>query len=390
MSLTAPNRTWAEINLDYIVHNYKEFCRITNSEGKKTKVMCVIKANGYGHGSASLAKRLEKDGCSLFGVATLDEGLELRRSGIKSFVLLLNHIAEDRVCEALENDLTMTVFSKEMAEAISAAAKKTTKIHIKTDTGMTRVGINPDEALEAVKYIHSLPNIEIEGIFTHFSSADETSREYTNMQIERFNKITSEIENAGISIPIKHAANSAASIMYPDAYFDMVRVGISLYGCYPSEEVDKSRIDLKPCMQLKTQIIRINEVEPGVAVSYGRLFITERKSRLATIPVGYADGISRVLATKLVVLVNGQAAPVIGKICMDQCVVDITDIKGDVKVADEAVIYGEQKGGFIPVEQVAEQMGTINYEILCLTSRRVLRYYTENGKMTSMVNFLDA
>ena len=160
MGLTAPNRTWAEINLDNIVHNYKEFCRITTTGGKKTKVMCIIKANGYGHGSVALAQRLEKDGCALFGVATIDEGLELRSAGIKSLILLLNHISEDRICEALENDLTMTVFSREMAEAISAAAKKPTKIHIKTDTGMTRVGLNPDEALDAVKYIHSLPNIK--------------------------------------------------------------------------------------------------------------------------------------------------------------------------------------------------------------------------------------
>ncbi|MCL2873788.1 MAG: alanine racemase [Defluviitaleaceae bacterium] len=389
MGLTAPNRTWAEINLDNIVHNYKEFCRITNLGNKSTRVMCVIKANGYGHGSVLLAKRLEKDGCNAFGVATLDEGLELRRAGISSFILLLNHIAEDRINEALENNLTMTVFSKSMAKAISDLTKKPTQIHIKTDTGMTRVGLNPNEALEAVQYIYSLPNIEIEGIFTHFSSADETDRAYTNMQIDRFNRIFSEIKNAGINIPIKHAANSAASIMYPEAYFDMVRVGISLYGCYPSEEVDKSRIDLKPCMQLKTQIIRLNDVEPGVAVSYGRLFTTERKSKLATIPVGYADGISRVLATKLAVLVNGQVAPVVGKICMDQCVVDVTDITGDINVSDEVVIYGEQNGKFIPVEQVAAQMGTINYEILCLTSRRVLRYYTENGKITSMVNFLE-
>jgi len=389
MNITAPNRTWAEINLDNIVHNYKEFCRVTSSYGKKPRVMCVIKANGYGHGSVALAKRLEKDGCDAFGVATLDEGLELRRAGISSFILLLNHIAEDRINEALESNLVMTVFSTQMAKSISDLAKKPTRIHIKTDTGMTRVGLNPDETLGAVSYIHSLPNIEIEGIFTHFSSADETDRDYTNMQIDRFNKIFSEIKDAGIEIKIKHAANSAASIMYPEAYFDMVRVGISLYGCYPSEEVDKPRIDLKPAMSLKSQIIRLNDVPSGISVSYGRLFTTERQSKLATIPVGYADGISRVLATKLKVLVNGQTAPVVGKICMDQCVIDVTDIKGEINVSDEVVIYGEQKGGFIPVEQVASQMGTINYEILCLTSRRVLRYYTENGKITSMVNFLE-
>ncbi len=389
MEFIAPNRTWAEVNLDNIAHNYKEFCRISRQDGKKTKVMCVIKANGYGHGSCQLAKRLVAEGCEAFGVATLDEGIELRRKGIEIPILLLNHIAKDRISEALENNLTLTVYSRDMAEAVSrVAAGKIAKIHIKIDTGMTRVGINPDVAAESIKYINSLPNIETEGIFTHFSSADETDTAYTKMQIERFKGVLSELDKMGINIKIRHAANSAATMMYPEAHFDMVRIGISLYGCYASEEVDKSRIDLKPGMQLKTQILRINSVTDGVSVSYGRLFTTNRESRLATIPVGYADGISRVLAQKLKVLVNGQLAPVVGKICMDQCVVDITDIEGEVNELDEVVIFGEQKGAFIPVEQVASQWGTINYEILCMVARRVPRYYTEDGKFVGIANFL--
>ena len=384
MKTTSPNRTWAEINLDNIAHNYKEFLRITGT----VKVMCVIKANACEHGSVAVAKRLEKEGCDTFAVATLDEGLELRRAGIASLILLLNHISFERVGEALENELTMTVYSIEMAKCISGTANKPAKIHVKIDTGMNRVGLDFSEAAKIVKNISVLPNIEIEGVYTHFSCADECETTFTDLQVYCFDKVCAEIENAGVPIKIKHAANSAAAIMYPQTHYDMVRVGISLYGCYPSDEVDKTRVNLKPVKQLKTQIIRIHETEPGAAVSYGRKFITERKSILATIPVGYADGVSRVLSGKLMVLINGQAAPVVGRICMDQCIADITDITGEVNIFDEVVIYGEQKGAVITVEQVASQMGTINYETLCTTSRRIPRYYIENGEITSEVHYL--
>jgi alanine racemase len=352
--------------------------------------MCVIKANGYGHGAIALAHRLENEGCTWFGVATLDEGIQLRQNGVTKHILIFNHVGVDRIPIALEHGLTLSVYSKEMGKLISEVATKQTKIHITIDSGMTRLGLNPCDALEAIKYIHSLPNIEIEGIFTHFSSADEKDRTYTNMQIDRFKAVISEVENAGIPLNIKHAANSAASIMYPDAYLDMVRIGISLYGCYPSEEVDKSRIDLKYAMQLKSRICRINHVEAGVAVSYGRLFTTSRKSKLATIMVGYADGISRVLTSKMSVLVNGQKAPVVGRICMDQCVIDITDVVDVVEVNDVVVVYGEQNGAIITVEELAQLMGTINYEILCLTSKRIPRYYTEDGKVVGCANYLVA
>jgi alanine racemase len=255
---------------------------------------------------------------------------------------------------------------------------------------MTRLGFYPQDVPEAVKYISLLPNIFIEGVYTQLSSADEADRAYTDFQLEKTREAFSQIEDAGVAVKIKHAANSAAAIMYPDSYLDMVRIGISLYGCWPSEDVDKTRIDLRPAKQLKTQIIRLSEVPPGIPVSYGRHFVTKRPSRIATIPIGYADGISRVLAGKLVVLVSGQIAPVVGRICMDQCMVDITDVKGDVNLYDEVVIYGAQNGVVLPVEQIAEQMGTINYEMLCLTSGRVPVYYIENGKIVSMVDYLGA
>lgn len=383
------NRTWAEINLDNIAHNYHSFLKLT-----KKRVMCVLKANAYGHGATALAKRLEKEGCDAFGVATLDEGLELRRAGIKSFILLFNHVAKDRIIEAIEADLTMTVYSLELAKAAAEAFSKMNirsllKIHIKIDTGMNRVGFSPSEAANAIKKIAALPCLEIEGLYTHFSSSDETDTDYTNMQVERFDKVCKDLEKDGIKIAVKHAANSSGAISYPNSHFDMVRIGISLYGCYTSNEVVPPCPDfLKYALQLKTQIFHIKEVEKGAAIGYGRAFIAKRKTKLATIPIGYADGLSRVMMGKLKVLINGQLAPVVGKICMDQCMVDITDIKGEVKILDEVVIFGEQGGVMNTVEAVAETMGTINYEILCMVMPRVPRIYYEGGKVCKKVNYL--
>jgi len=350
--------------------------------------MCVLKADGYGHGAVMLAKRLEKEGCDAFGVAALDEGIELRRAGVSSFILLLNHIHPLRVNEALENGLTMTVFSVEMAERISNLAIKKTGIHIKIDTGMTRVGFSVDEAFECIKHIHTLPNIEIEGIYTHFASAEVADKIFTRIQTERLNKVISDIENAGIFIKTKHACNSAGSMIYSAAYFDMVRLGISLYGCYPDENIDKTVVNLKPAMQLKTQICRINNVGAGVPVSYNGMYVTTRPTRIATLQAGYLDGLSRLMRDKLHVLINGQSVPVIGRICMDQCMADITDVQGEVLVNDEAVFYGEQNGATAPVENLAEYMGTNSYEIFTKVPRRVPRYYTENGKVVGVVNYL--
>ncbi|MCL2862335.1 MAG: alanine racemase [Firmicutes bacterium] len=441
-------RTWIEVSLDNIAKNYCSFVKLT---GKR--VMCVVKADGYGHGAVELAKRLEREGCDIFGVATLDEGIELRQEGIRADILIFNHVGKERINEAIEKNITMTVYSVEMAELISKAfsqerkEKIGCKIHIKIDTGMTRVGFLPDEALDAIKHISKFKKIKIEGIYTHFSSADETDRSYTQMQIEKFQKVCDEVESVGIKVKIKHASNSAGAIAYPNAWFDMVRVGISLYGCFPSEEVgaalcrsnnepkdigsDSSKVkivgagvparanvrframngrsgtpaptkmktlsprlnmnqdfSLKPAMQFKSRIYRINEVECGTAVSYGRKFITKRKTKIATIPIGYADGLSRVMMGKLSVLINGQLAPVVGRICMDQCMVDITDIKGEIAVMDEVVIFGEQKGATNSVEEVANAMGTINYEILCMVTRRVPRVYFENGEIVGVRNYL--
>ena len=383
MDFLPPFRAWAEVDLDRLVHNFRELSKAAGN----AKVMCVVKANAYGHGAAVCAKKLEDAGCSRFGVATLEEAVELRKSGIKSKILVFNHIDEKRISEALALDIDLTVYSFEFARAVSRHAKNPANVHIKLDTGLNRVGFKQDAALGQILKINELPNINIEGIFTHLASAFLPDETYTVFQTEVFREIVDDLEKAGLRVAIKHMANSAAVISHPKTHFDMVRVGISLYGCYPFDDALSTGVRLLPCMSLKTRIFRLVELEPGQAVSYGGLFVTKRKTKLATIPIGYADGVSAVLTGKLVVLVKGQKAPVVGKICMDQCMVDVTDLEGEVSLNDEVVIFGEQKGAFIPVEQPARQIGTINYEMLCMVSRRVPRFYVEGGRIVGKKEF---
>ena len=383
MEFLPPFRAWAEVNLDRLVHNYRELSKAAIS----ARVMCVVKANAYGHGAVICATKLEQAGCTQFGVATLEEAIELRRGGIRSKILLLNHLDKNRINDALDENIDITVFSLELAQAISKKAKGPVNIHIKLDTGLNRIGFKPNETLKNITKINALPNINIEGVFTHYASSFAKDTSYTEFQTSVFNDICNELTNEGINIGIKHAANSAAVIKHPKTHFGMVRIGISLYGCYPFDDIRETDVKLLPCMQLKASINRVIDLGPGEAVSYGGLFVTKRPTKLATIPIGYADGVCAVLTGKLEVLVNGQIAPVVGKICMDQCMIDVTDVRGDVNVGDEAVIFGEQKSGFIPVEQPAAQIGTINYEMLCMVSRRVPRYYTENGMIIKKEDF---
>ncbi|MCL2406517.1 MAG: alanine racemase [Defluviitaleaceae bacterium] len=373
--MTATDRTWAEVNLDAIAHNYREILNLTG-----VPVMCVLKAWAYGHGEAALAKRLAAEGCANFGVATFDEAIELRKH-VNSPILVFNHVGDGNIGFAILNSVTLTVYDLVYAEKVSTVASKlgkTADIHIKIDTGMTRVGFNLGDADNAVRRIDEMPNVNIVGIYTHFACADEADRTYTEMQIMRFKAVAAEAKVILDRPIIFHAANSAASLMYPSAYCDMVRLGISLYGCYPSEAVEKTRANFKKALSLKTRIYRVNTVPVGTKVSYGGIFITQRETKIATLPIGYADGVSRGLSGKLHVLVNGYRAPVIGRICMDQMMVDITDVNGGVCVGDEVVIIGKQGADEITVEEIAALMGTINYEVLCLIGRRVPRIYVGN------------
>ena len=383
------NRAWAEINLDNIAHNVKEIRRVTN---KNAEIMGVVKADAYGHGVFEVTRTLLANGVSRLAVSMLDEAIQLRREGIEVPILILGYTDPARANEILENDVTQSVYSHELAQALSKEAVrqgKKVKLHIKIDTGMSRIGFMPGySAVKNVMEIEKLPNVIIEGLFTHFASADERDRDYTLMQFEKFMSICCELQRIGIHIPVKHCANSAGIIEYPEMHLDMVRPGIILYGMYPSNEVCKDKIDLKPAMTLKANVIMVKEVEQNTPISYGRIFTTERKSKIATIPIGYADGYSRMLSNKGRVLINGQFAKVVGRICMDQCMIDVTDIEGDIAVGDEVVLIGEQGQRNISVEDVAETIGIINYELVCIVGKRIPRAYVQNGKISKILNYL--
>ena len=389
-----PNRVWAEIDLDNVRHNYRELERLVRRPGKPPGVMCVVKANAYGHGAATLAKTFAGAGCAFLAVSTLDEALELRRV-TDTPLIVLNHIVSDYKSEsiprAIANDVSMTVYSEELARALSYFARKiglAAKIHIKLDTGMTRAGLNYGESLPVIERISALPNIKIEGVFTHFAMADEADPSFTAVQFERYISVIGELYKKGIDYGLRHVCNSAAAIRFPDMRLDMIRPGIALYGLYPSDAIDRTLMDLRPAMSVKTRVARVNAVGPGVGVSYGHAFTTARASKLATLPCGYADGFSRALSGKASVLINGRKCPVAGRICMDQCVVDVTDAEGPVAEGDEAVIIGTQSGAQISADELARQMGTINYEIVTMQSRRVPRFFYKGGALVSSENYL--
>ena len=383
------NRAWAEVNLDNIAHNVRAIRRITS---KKAEIMGIVKADAYGHGVMGVTRTLLDNGVTRLAVSMLDEAIQLRKSGIDVPILILSYTDPRRAEEIIQNEVTQTVFSHDLANALSEAAIKlgrNVKIHIKIDTGMTRVGFMPGySAVKNVVEISKLPGIIIEGLFTHFASADEKDKSYTQMQFERFMSICSELNRIGVYIPVKHAANSAAIMEFPETHLDLVRPGLILYGMYPSEEVDKTKIDLRPAMTLKANVTLVKEVDPGTCISYGRLFTTERHSKVATIPIGYADGYTRLLNGKGKVLINGEPAPVVGKICMDQCMVDVTDLKTGVSVGDEVVLFGSQGSNRITIEEVAAQIGTINYEVVCIIGKRIPRVYLEGGRISGVLNYL--
>lgn len=383
------NRAWAEVNLDNIAHNVKEIRRVTD---KKAEIMGVVKADAYGHGVMEVARTLIENGVTRLAVSMLDEAIQLRKNGIEVPILILSYTDPRRAEEIILNDVTQTVFSHDLAEALSEAAvrlDKNIKIHIKIDSGMTRVGFMPGySAVKNVIKISKLPKIIIEGLFTHFASADENDRSYTYMQFEKFMSIVSELNRIGIYIPVKHVCNSAGIIEFPEMHLNMVRPGIVLYGMYPSEEVHKERIDLRPAMTLKANIILVKDVETDTCISYGRIFKTQRQSRIATLPIGYADGYTRLLTNKGKVLLNGQQVPIVGKICMDQCMIDVTDVQGAVNVGDEVVLFGSQGGNKIKIEDLAAKVGTINYELACIIGKRIPRAYWKDGQLYNVLNYL--
>lgn len=379
---------YAEIDLDAIAYNMKNIKNLA----KDKEVIAVVKADCYGHGALDVVPTLLENGASRLAVAVLTEGIELRNDNIKAPIMILGYTPSYLNEELIKYDLEQTVYDLDYAKELSKTAlnlNKKAKIHIAIDTGMGRIGFLPTEkAIDDICKICSLDGLEVIGIFTHFSTSDEKDKEYTNEQFEKFTDLLKKLSNLNIEIPIKHVSNSGAIMDMPETYLDAVRAGIILYGYYPSNEVKKENLSLKPALTLKATITRVQEMDAGMSISYGRTFKTERRSLIATIPIGYADGYSRLLAKNAKVIINGQFAPIVGRICMDQCMIDITDINGDIKVGDEVIILGEQNGLRFNADNFAEIMGTINYEILCMLKYRIPRVYVKNGKIFNVRNYL--
>jgi len=365
---------WLEINLDNYEHNIK---LIKGLLCKKTLLTAVVKADAYGHGAVEISKKALESGADRLAVAVLDEAEELRKSDLPKIpILILGWTPKEQYERVIEHNLIQTVYDYQDVLALNEAAEKMNrkaKIHIKIDTGMSRLGIKPEQGIEFVKKVNELSNIIIEGIYTHFSSADENNKEFTFQQFNIFKDLISKLKESGISIPIKHAANSAAIIDMPELQMDMVRAGIISYGLWPSNEV-KRKIDLKAVMSLKSRLAYVKTVEEGTPISYGRTYVTEKKSRVGTIPLGYADGYSRLLSSDFEVIVKGKKVPIIGRICMDQFMVDLSGINS-VEKGDVVTLLGEDNGEEITADEMAEKLNTINYEVVSSFTKRLPRVY---------------
>lgn len=366
-------RTYSVIHLDSINYNIDQVKKQIKPD---TKILAIVKANAYGHGALRIAAEI-KDKVYGFGVATVKEALELRNSGIDNFILVLGYVTSYEYEEMITNNITFTIATREMAEDISRYAVKFNKeasCHIKINTGMNRLGFSAtEETINEIISMHSLSMIKWDGIFMHFATADEENKDYSKKQFERFSYVLDKLEKNNITFPIRHCANSATIIDMPEYQLDMVREGIVLYGLLPSDEVKKVP-DFKPVMEIKSHVIFVNELAAGESISYGRCFVTDRDMRVATIAIGYADGYPRALSNKGYVLIHGQKAAILGRVCMDQMVVDVTDIE-DVKVEDVVTIVGKDGGAEITIEELSELSGRFNYEFVCDISERVEKKY---------------
>ena len=376
-----PSRIQADIDLDAFRFNLDSIKKNIN---ENTQIITVLKADGYGHGAVPLAKEAEKEE-RVWGiaVATVEEALELRRGGIKKPLLILGYTYQEDYDLIAEEELRPTVFKLSMAQELSRAAlrkNKTVKIHIKIDTGMSRIGYRDlEKSVPEILEISRLPGLEIEGLFTHFARADEREKAPAYQQLEKYQAFQKALKEAGLKIPLCHCSNSAGIIRMPEANMDAVRAGIILYGLYPSEEVEKEPVPLKPLMTLKSHIAYIKTLEPGVQISYGGTYTTQKETRVATIPVGYADGYARSLSNKGWVLIRGKKAPILGRVCMDQFMVDVTDIP-EARELDEVMLLGKSQDQQITMEELGELSGRFNYEFACCISKRVPRIYFKGGK----------
>lgn len=377
--MTKYYRVYADIDLDIISDNVDALMKLTPAG---TGAVAVVKADGYGHGDVAVAKAVYSKVC-MYAVATLDEAVNLRENGIDKPILILGFVNVDEYETLVKNHVTATVFDYETAAELDEVAERLgmkALCHIKVDTGMRRIGLEPDDSgIEIVKNIKRLENLDVQGIFTHFATSDEADKTKSERQLSKFNSFVDMLKTEGITFQYVHCANSAAVIDMPDTYKDMVRLGIAMYGMYPSTEVDMEKVKLKPALKLMSHVTYVKKVPEGEEVSYGGTFVTKRPSVIATVAVGYGDGYPRALSSKGYVLINGKKAPIIGRVCMDQMMVDVTDIEG-VGRDSLVTLIGRDGNEEITVEEIAALAGTFNYEFVCNLNKRIPRNYYKSGR----------
>ncbi len=371
--MAIPRLAWVEIKTSAIKNNIKV---IREKIGPAVKLTAVVKANAYGHGAVTFAKVCEESGANMFGVSSFYEARQLREGGIKLPIVILGFTPVENFQDVIEFDIMTTIKNLDVAKALVTEARrreKIAKVWVKIDTGMHRLGIEPDQALYFVKKLKDFPNLEVEGIFTHFADSDEDS-DFTKKQIEKFKKVLDELKKEGVEIPLKSAANSGGIFGHADSYFNVVRAGLALYGVNPDSKT-KWDNNLQRVLEFKTEVTQIHELAVGESIGYGRTFKTSRPSRIATIAVGYADGFRRAPNNWSEVLISGVRVALIGRVSMDQAAIDITDVTRDIRVGEEVVLIGKSGSEEITVEQVAEKLGTISYEVLTALTERVTRIY---------------
>lgn len=366
---------WAEIDLRALKENIQSIRRLI---GPRPEIMAIVKADAYGHGALETAPSILAAGVTRLGVSLPEEGIALRKHGIKAPILVFTPLLAEQVAPICAYDMTASLTMLSSAEALSAEARrrrKKIKVHIKVDTGMGRVGISPDETVSFIQQVLALPNLLVEGVYSHFATADEADLSFARQQLASFQQVLATLSEKGIELPISHIANSGGIINLPESHFNLVRAGIILYGLYPSAEVKKELLPLRPALRLKARVTQVKRVPPGAGISYGQIYHTSRETNIATLPIGYADGFSRLLSGKARVLIGGKPFPVVGRICMDQCMVETGDYP--VKVGEEAVLIGRQGEEEITADELAQLLGTINYEVICMISDRIPRVYSE-------------
>ena len=382
------SRVYAKIDLDAVRFNMES---MENNISEKTKIIAVIKTDGYGHGAVEIAHEIEEDEKVFgFAVATAEEAIILRRNQIEKPILVLGYTFEEDYEAMVWQEIRPAVFDIKMAEAFSEIAVnmgRKAKIHIKIDTGMSRIGYQvTEEAADEIAKIAALPGIEIEGMFTHFAKADELDKTETFRQIERYQHMVRMLEERNVTIPVKHCSNSAGIAEIPEANMDVVRAGITLYGLWPSDEVSRDSIQLRPVMELKSRVIHIKTLEAGRYISYGGTYVVKEPRRVATIPVGYGDGYPRSLSNKGYVLIHGKKAPILGRVCMDQFMVDVTDIP-EAAVLDVVTLLGHDKDAFLSMEELGDTSGRFNYEFACDIGKRVPRVFYKNNQIVAVKDY---